>query len=112
MAQTTILVKCIDQALVPTTTPIIAAGGVEEDKIIFDFCPLWVGFTKKVVFKYNETCSIEIDIDADNSCVIPTEVVAQPGIISFGVYGTNDVGIRRTSTVIEYIIAKGATSLL
>ena len=112
MAQTIISVKCVDQALVLRGTPIIASGGLDEEKISFDFCPLWNGFTKKIVFKYDEASSIEVDIDANNSCVIPAQVVAKPGTISFGVYGTNSDGVRRTSTVIEYTIAKGATSLL
>lgn len=112
MPQTIIRVKCTDQALTPIDTPIIAAGGVDEDKISFEFCPLWEGFTKKAVFRYNKSVTAEAELGEDDTCIIPPEVIAQPGYIFFGVYGINGAGIRRTSTVIKYNIAKGAINLL
>lgn len=112
MAQTVISAKCVDQALTLIDAPIIAAGGVEEDKITFDFCVLWDGFAKKAVFRYNESSTVVVDIDDGGACIIPSEVIAHPGDIYFGVYGVNEEGVRRTSTVVKYNIAKGAMNLL
>lgn len=112
MAQTIITVKCNDQVLTPIETPIIAAGGINENILSFEFCPLWEGFTKKAVFKYNKSVTKEADVDTDNTCIVPPEVVAQPGYMFFGVYGVNSSGVKRTSTVIKYKIEKGAVNLL
>ena len=108
MPQTVISVKCNDQVLTPVDTPVIAAGGINENKMFFEFCPLWDGFTKKVVLKYNKSITKEAEVDADNACIVPPEVVAQPGYMFFGVYGVNEAGVQRTSTVIKYKIEKGA----
>lgn len=112
MPQTIISVKCTDQVLTPIDTPIIAAGGVDENKITFDFCSKWDGFTKKAVFRYNKSVTAEADVGADNSCIVPPEVTAQAGYMFFGVYGVNEAGVKRTSTVIKYKIEKGAVNLL
>ena len=112
MPQTIISVQCTDQALTPIDTPVIAAGGVNENKIAFEFCSKWDGFTKKAVFRYNKTITAEADIDEDDTCIIPPEVTAQPGYMFFGAYGENEEGIRRTTTVVKYKIEKGAVNLL
>ena len=108
MPQTIISVKCTDQVLTATNTPSIASGGINENKVVFDFCPLWDGFTKKAVFRFNGENPVETDIGEDNICLVPNEVVAKPGNLFFGVYGVNDKGVRRTSTVIKYRIVQGA----
>jgi hypothetical protein len=112
MPQTIISVKCTDQVLTPIDTPIIAAGGVDENKIAFDFCSKWDGFTKKAVFRYNKSVTAEADVGEDNSCIVPPEVTAQHGKIFFGVYGVNAEGVRRTSTLLKYTIVQGAGQLL
>lgn len=112
MPQTIISVKCVDQELTPIDTPIIAAGGVDEDKISFEFCSKWGGFTKKAIFRYHKSVTAEAEIDENGTCIIPSEVIAQPGYMFFGVYGVNAEGVRRTSTVVKYKIEKGAVNLL
>lgn len=108
MEYTIIKVRCIDQALIPTVAPTIAAGGVLEDKVIFDFCPLWDGFIKTAVFWLDKGEPYEAALDAENSCVIPFEALTNAGHMFFGVYGINADGVKRTSEVIKYKIVQGA----
>ena len=108
MAHTIIEIKCVDQALIPMVTPIVAAGGVKEDKIIFSFCPLWDGFVKTAVFWLDKGEPYEAVVDAENGCVIPSEALIKNGNLFFGVYGVNADGIKRTSEIIKYKIEKGA----
>ena len=108
MAHTIIEIKCVDQALIPMVTPIVAAGGVKEDKIIFSFCPLWDGFAKTAVFWLDKGEPYEAVVDAENGCIIPSEALIKNGNLFFGVYGVNADGVKRTSEVIKYKIEKGA----
>lgn len=108
MAQTIIEVDCTDQVLRTTRAPRVASGGVNENKVVFVFCPLWDGFTKTAVFRFGKGEPVEANIAEDNSCIIPSEVTAKPGNLFFGVCGVNDKGTRRTSTVIKYNITQGA----
>ena len=108
MEYTIIKVRCIDQALIPTVAPTIAAGGVLEDKVIFEFCPLWDGFIKTAVFWLDKGEPYEAALDAENSCVIPFEALTNAGHMFFGVYGINADGVKRTSEVIKYKIVQGA----
>ena len=108
MAQTVINVKCIDQTLILMEAPTIAAGGVDEDKIIFSFCPLWESFVKTAVFWQDKGSPYEAIVDDNDSCIIPSEVLEKHGNLFFGVYGINPDGIKRTSEVVKYKIVKGA----
>ena len=112
MPQTIISVKCTDQVLTLVEAPTIAAGGINENKIAFDFCSKWDGFTKKAVFRVQKSIVMEADIGEDDSCIIPPEITAQQGHIFFGVYGINENDVRRTSTVLKYKIVQGASQLL
>lgn len=108
MPQTIISVKCTDQVLTLVDTPVIAAGGINEDKIVFEFCPLWNGFTKTAAFWLDKGAPYESVVDTENSCIIPSEVLVKQGNLFFGVYGINQEGIKRTSTILKYKIEKGA----
>ena len=92
----------------PVVAPTIAAGGVLEDKVVFDFCSKWNGFVKTAVFWLDKGEPYEVVLDKDDSCVIPFEVLTNAGNLFFGVYGVNADGVKRTSEVIKYKIEKGA----
>ena len=47
---TLINVKCIDQKLYFANLPTVVSDGINETKIKFDFCSLWDGFGKAVIF--------------------------------------------------------------
>lgn len=108
MAQTTIKVKCTDQMLEFIESPIVASGGFNEDKVMFEFCPLWDGFTKTGVFYVNKGEYYESLLDEENTCIIPHEVLQNPGKMFFGVFGVNKNNITRTSETVKYKIVQGA----
>ena len=103
----TINIKCVDQTLTITNSPVIASGDFNSDKVIFDFCPMWDGFTKTAVFWRNENDAYHVVLDANDSGLIPHEVMTDEGIIHFGVYGVNSDEAQRTSEVLRYKIVKG-----
>ena len=108
MAHTQIKVKCTDQILEITEAPVVASGGFKEDKILFEFCPLWDGFTKTATFYVKKSEVFTSEVDFENTCIIPHEVLENPGNIFFGVFGVNGDGVTRTSEVIKYKIVQGA----
>lgn len=108
MAHTIIKVKCTDQTLEITEAPVVASGGFNEDKILFEFCPLWDGFTKTATFYVTKEDVYTSEVDFENTCVVPHEVLENPGNIFFGVFGVKGDGTTRTSEVIKYKIVQGA----
>lgn len=105
---TIIKVRCTDQVLTFENTPVIASGGLEEDFIVFDFCSKWDGFVKTAVFWRNEKEGYHVMLDDGDSCAIPQEVLADEGVIYFGVFGVNGTNTRRTTEALSYRIVKGA----
>lgn len=106
MGKTIIKIKCVDQRLIVASAPLIAAGGQNEDVVQFDFCPLWEGFGKTAVF-YRTEDEVYNVVLAEDECAIPNEVLAQEGVLFFGVYGVNG-GTKRTTEIIKYNLVKGA----
>lgn len=106
MGKTRIKVKCVDQRLIVASAPLIAAGGQNEDVVRFDFCPLWEGFGKTAVF-YRTEDEVYNVVLAEDECAIPNEVLAQEGVLFFGVYGVNG-STTRTTEIIKYNLVKGA----
>ena len=90
-AETTTLIKveCVDQVLRLTQTPTIASGGVKEDTVEFAFDSLWDGFNLAAVFYRSENEVYHVEI-VDNRCIIPKEVLANPGYFYLGVMGAKD----------------------
>lgn len=107
MGNTLIKVNCVDQRLITSNNPLIAAGGRNEDRMEFTFCSLWEGFEKTAVFYRDANKAVyHIPIE-DDACIIPHEVLADEGWMYFGVFGTlNDV--RRTTAIAKYRIERGA----
>lgn len=106
MGKTLIKVDCVDQRLIVSNNPLIAAGGRNEDVIEFSFCPLWDNFEKTAVFYRDENAVYHIPIENDK-CVIPHEVLAEEGWMYFGVFGTTE-DARRTTAISKYRIERGA----
>lgn len=102
-----IRVKCIDQVLIIENSPDIASGDVNIDRVVFDLCPKWDGFTNVAVF-YNDPENVyQVMLDENNTAIIPSEVMRDQTILNIGVMGVKD-GAVRTSKVIRYRIFKGA----
>lgn len=105
----TIKIKCVDQTLTLTNTPIIASGGAAEDYVQFDFCSLWNGYIKTAVFWRTPTEARTAVLDSNGKALIPQEILTTEGIIYIGAFGTNGK-TRRTSEVVRYKVVKGAVS--
>lgn len=107
-AKTTTLIKveCTDQVLRLTQTPTIASGGVKEDTVEFAFDNLWDGFNLTAVFYCGENEVYHVGI-VDNRCIVPREVLANPGYFYLGVMGVKD-GVTRTTNVLSYRVEAGA----
>ena len=106
----TIQVSCTDQVLTLNNKPVIASGGIKEDYISVDFCALWTGFTKTAVFWHGDDTdnAYPVILDEAGSGEIPWEVLTDSGTISFGIYGVDGTGARRTSEILKYKIKQGA----
>lgn len=105
--RTSIHVRCDNQVLSYVEKPFIASGDVNEDRIEFEFCPLWEGFIKTAVFYRNEADVYHVLLDEEDGCIIPHEVLADPGAMYFGVFGERE-GRVKTSEIIQYTVRRGA----
>lgn len=103
----TIRVNCIDQTLRLTNTPVIASGGVDEDRVIFTFCEQWNGFGKTAVFYTDRDVCYRV-LDENDSCVVPAAALSEKGILHISVFGCNAAGVVRTSEVLRYEVREGA----
>lgn len=104
----TIKVKCVDQTLTIVNAPVIASGGLLENDVEFDFCPLWTNYLKTAVFYKDKNLVYSSVVGSNNKCTIPHEVTDDPGLMYFGVYGVNEDEVTRTSEILKYNIVQGA----
>lgn len=102
-------VKCVDQNLTIINAPAISAGGVNTDYLKCEFCSMWDGYTKYATFFKNAFLVFRVPLDSENKCLIPNTILAEPGTMRFGVFGTKGAD-RRTSIVLEYPILEGSYS--
>lgn len=102
---TPVKVQCRDQAL-QVMAPKLAAGGVNEIKMEFSFCPLWDGFGKTAVFFRDGVKPIKQLIESDDTCVVPWEVAQEHGAVYFGIFGSRD-GVVRTTEVVTLRLLQG-----
>ena len=107
MGKSEIRVSCYDQVLKITQAPVLAAGGLNEIRVVFGFCEKWAGFIKTAIFYRNEEEVYYAVLDENDTCVVPWEVCYEEGTFYFGVFGERD-NTRRTSNVVRYKVRKGA----
>ena len=108
MSKTIIEVKCFDQALTLTNTPVIASGGVGEDYVSAEFCEKWNGFAVSLLFWRQGVDPIPVLADADGLYQVPAELTTADGVVYFGAVGVAPDGVRRTSEGGSYRIQAGA----
>ena len=94
-----------DQVLKLTQAPALASGGVNEVKVIFNFCEKWDGFVKTALF-YRDTETMYCAVLVDDKCILPWEVYAEDGTFFFTVFGEKDTA-RRTANILRYKVGKG-----
>lgn len=103
-----IRVRCVDQTMRASIVPLVASGGVNVDTMAFSFCTAWAGYESKTAVFYRDPSTVyHVLISDDNTCTVPSEVVAEPGVFYFGVMGTKDTKVL-TTEVLSYPVAQGA----
>ena len=109
MSMTTISVNCTDQTLTVERNPALTTGGVSVDRIAFTFCPLWDDYQKTAVFYRSADQVFHVLLDADDTAVVPQEVLRTPGFLFFGVFGVKGSSVR-PSEILRYTVRDGAIS--
>lgn len=109
MEKSEIKVSCNDQVLKITESPVVAAGGVNEVRVVFNFCEKWVGFVKTAIFYRDEEEVYYAVLDENDTCIVPWEVCDDEGTFYFSVFGEKD-GTRRTASVVRFKVKSGAIS--
>ena len=104
---TVIKIKCIDQALTLINSPVIASGGLNENKLECEFCEKWDGFSKTAVFYQDKKNVYYSVLDENDTCIIPKEATASKGTMCFGIFGSKG-DVTRTSEILRYKIDEGA----
>ena len=109
---TTIKLLANDQHLTVTEKPKVASGDVESVKLKVEFDALWGNYTaRSAVFYTANNPTVYEALLMDDECVIPHEVLSEPGTLCIGVRGLKADGTAiKTSTVVKYKIAEGASS--
>lgn len=109
---TTIKLLANDQHLTVTEKPKVASGDVESVKLKVEFDALWGNYTaRSAVFYTANNSTVYEALMMDDECVIPHEVLSEPGTLCIGIRGLKADGTAiKTSTVVKYKIAEGAST--
>ena len=67
---------------------VLTARSVETVTAHFDFDAEWDGYTKTAVFASGDTVK-RVLLDRSNQCIVPWEVLTQPGMLQIGAVGTD-----------------------
>lgn len=103
---TSIKAYCIDQTLQVTSIPKLASGGENETKVEVSFDEKWDGLGKTAIFYRTEKQVYHV-VMTNDACVIPREVLVEPGHLYFGIIGIEGSSVR-TSEVVVLEIAQGS----
>lgn len=104
--QTIIKAQVNDQTLRVTSLPKLASGGAEEIRVEVTFCSKWDGMGKTAVCYRNKGKVYEV-VMVNDACVIPYEVMTEPGKVYFGVVGVQGETVR-TSEVVALTVQQGS----
>lgn len=107
---TLITARCIDQTLQITHVPRIASGGENEVRIDVSFDSMWDGMGKTAIF-YHEEKQVYHVVMVNDSCVIPREVLTEPGHLYFGLIGVDGASVRTTEVVVLEVAQGSITGL-
>lgn len=103
---TTITARVIDQTLQITNIPKLASGGENDVRVEVSFDSLWSGFGKTAIFYRKENQVYHVVMVSD-TCLIPREVLTEPGKLYFGILGTSGATVR-TTEVVTFNVVQGA----
>lgn len=104
--KTVVTAKCVDQTLRITNLPKLSSGGVDETEVRVTFCEMWEGMGKTAVF-YRDKGKVYQVVMVNDACVIPYEVMLEPGKVYFGLVGVMG-DETKTSEVVALTVSQGA----
>lgn len=94
--------------LIRLETSLVTSDNKKSVSLEVTFDDSWTGYGKSATFKSSSSDKIyEVPL-ADNSCVVPWEVLESVGTMSVGVRGVKDDGSVIASDLVDYKIAQGA----
>ena len=111
----TIKADVVGNLVIIRQAPVIASGAEGTNEIEFEFNSDWTGFSTKTAVFQNTLCVGVYDATIDattNKVTIPDEVLANPGMFKFGVYGSNTGGDIMSTNLVDFGISKGAYDLV
>lgn len=85
-----------------STEPVSTGGSVNYDKCSFEFDSEWDGFEKTAVFGMGRD-TYRVALDENDSCFIPSPCMENEGIITVGVFGTNDDTVIASNAVAHHV---------
>jgi len=103
---TTITARVIDQTLQIINIPKLASGGENYIRVEVSFDSLWSGFGKTAIF-YRKENQVYHVVMVNDTCLIPREVLAEPGKLYFGILGASGATVR-TTEVVTFNVVQGA----
>ena len=105
---TTIKAYCIDRTLHISSIPPITSGGENDTQIEVAFDAAWDGYAKTATF-YRKKNKVFHVVMTNDACVIPREVMAEPGTLYFSIIGTT-TGSTRTASEVALTVEQGAVT--
>lgn len=109
---TTIGLVANDQLLAVTLNPKVSSGNQKTVTVHIDFSDEWDGFGKSAVFFTSiDTNTVYEKVITNGECVVPAEVLKQPGNLYIGVRGVNsDINGIKTTSLVKYKVVEGSPS--
>ena len=108
---TEIKLKVTDQHLRAVVYPLIASGGINENRITVEFeGHEWDGYVSIVAFNtdLDPDTIYTVNLDANNQCIVPWEVTESACTLFVAVAGTASSDVKRTTEVCAIEIVNGA----
>lgn len=96
--KTTITARVIDQTLQMTHVPDLASGGENEIQLEVTFDGHWSGYGKTAVFRRDKKRAYRVVL-VDGVCLVPWEVMLEPGDVYVSIQGVSGGTTRPTNEV-------------
>lgn len=109
---TTITLVTNDQALSVVMKPLVASGDYNLVKVQVEFDSAWERYpVRSAVFRTQKGAEAEILL-TDNECIIPHEVLAEPGTLFIAMRGVTYSGnVIKTTEEVKYKVVQGAKDI-
>lgn len=105
----TITAKVVDQTLTILDAPKLASGGENEIRVEVNFDSTWASFGMTAIF-YRKENQVYHVVMTNGVCVIPREVMTEPGRLYFGIMGASGSSVR-TTEVVALNVVQGAITV-